>query len=77
MIFLFLGDMLIVVNNVNIKGFRVCGAVVAQLTLNQLVVGSNPTAPTIKIQRLTIASFLIPNLQHCAGLRRFKRISLL
>nr|DAR39105.1 MAG TPA: hypothetical protein [Caudoviricetes sp.] len=37
-------------------------------------VGSTPTVSSIKTQRLTIASFLVPNSPYHAGFQNFKRI---
>ena len=45
LIFMFLDDKL-ENREMNKYNLWACGAVVAQLTLNQLVVGSNPTAPS-------------------------------
>ena len=41
------------------KSIRVCGAVVAQLTLNQLVVGSTPTAPIFLKEDTSVFFFIV------------------
>lgn len=55
----------------NLIKIWVCGAVVAQLTLNQLVVGSTPTTPTKDSNSASYSHFIIKFIPHSADFRQF------